>query len=873
MTFQEILQVKDDILKNNRELEQKIKSHIDIYGNKFKEDINSFSARIQKVTDNNEKIVKMIPDINYKISKIDQMEKIGIRADHKMNSFEVRISTILEHIEKMRTKYDKIILDNLFVSGQIGGAHCPYANLSEYLTSNIADVSLLKSEKDQMKKDLKNLKSKNETIIKQTVNLVDGSVKRCNAYTDNKQKDFQLLLDTRMREFNEKVMEIRMNVCKIQMQTEEAVNNLNIGFDKLKEENKFFTEDILEKFKTMKNEFIEFKNEYQSKLNILNKENTNIKKDNKDIKENIESIVRFIEYQNTRNIQDIRNNFNDESIEEEIKKNKLKGSYLSLMNKNANSRNKLSLMPLSPSIRKNKNKLLNSVNAYEQSQASQVRRNKKKRNTVAYTKPIFDTKLQKQLKQNINDKCNVDAHKFIGLFKNLKNININNDRDKSIRINKSSNIKNDEDSILDSTIKSINIDKDNKSKNNSKNSGSEKSSNSRKNSNSNSNSDSESNSFTVSMTDSNEEKNNKPGLNIRRSSSKKIFTKLSLKNDTRKLSKKHNINNPNLLNIKNQKHNKNGRRRASVGIFGSVNNMYKNNDISDILSKKFSNPSHKNKLNQIIQERDEISKHIKNSYNDESKVNYSKNNNIIISQKEKDNMIKNNGQKPKIINTVNISNNNRLIESDNNNQILRNLMKISDGNNRYSNTIDMYSPTSKNHKRNYIFTPIGEDPGINCNYKIVSFDIPENTKLPQKMTQIYSLNGKKLKKKPIIKQDYISPLDELYKQQYKKKIKDMKNSSNPNINIINVNDIPKKLLPIFGRTAYAYYIKNEKDGGINLTNSVDFNKNKNTMMNFYSHSRNNINMNNIQTNNSNMPFNIKSFPKIRKNYKTEKNES
>ena len=35
-----------------------------------------------------------------------------------------------------------------------------------------------------------------------------------------------------------------MNVCKIQMQTEDAVNNLNIGFDKMKEENKFFTKDI-----------------------------------------------------------------------------------------------------------------------------------------------------------------------------------------------------------------------------------------------------------------------------------------------------------------------------------------------------------------------------------------------------------------------------------------------------------------------------------------------------------------------------------------------------------------------------------------------------------------------------------------------------
>jgi hypothetical protein len=93
------------------------------------------------------------------------------------------------------------------------------------------------------------------------VNLVDGSVKRCNQYTDNKQKDFQALLDTKMREFNEKIMEIRMNVCKIQMQTEESVNNINIGFDKMKEENKFFLNDLMTKFNEMRNEFTEFKNE------------------------------------------------------------------------------------------------------------------------------------------------------------------------------------------------------------------------------------------------------------------------------------------------------------------------------------------------------------------------------------------------------------------------------------------------------------------------------------------------------------------------------------------------------------------------------------------------------------------------------------
>ena len=47
----------------------------------------------------------------------------------------------------------------------------------------------------------------------------------------------------------------------------------------------------------------------------------------------------------------------------------------------------------------------------------------------------------------------------------------------------------------------------------------------------------------------------------------------------------------------------------------------------------------------------------------------------------------------------------------------------------------------------------------------------------------------------------------------------MKNISNP-------NDLPKKLLPIFGRTAYTFYGKNDADGGINLTNSVDSNNKK-----------------------------------------------
>ena len=875
-----MLQVKDDILKNNRLLEEKIKSHIDIYGKKFKQDLNAFAERIQKVTEANDKVVKTMPDINYKLSKIEQIEKFDVRTEHKMTSFEVRIQTILEQIEKIKTKYDKIVLDNLIVSGHIGGAHSQYANLSEYLLTNINDVSLLKLEKDELKKEVKSLKSKQDNIIKQTVNLVDGSVKRCNLYTDNKQKDFQLLLDSKMREFNEKIMEIRMNVCKIQMETEEAVNNLNIGFDKLKEENKFFMKDLLDQFGQIKNEMNEFKNEYKSKLNHLYKENTFIKKDTNNIKENIENMLKLIEYQErkyNKKFNDIKRNF-DEPIEDSTNKfPKLKGSYLPFMGNNSPIKNRLTA--LSPSVRKNKKKLLNSINIVETSKENGIRRNNKKRNTVAYTKPILNEEMKKKLKEYIKEKSRVNSPKFLGVFAPiLKNIINFKDDEISEKFN-SLNTKTGDKLDFNSTIKTIKLE-DKKTNNNK----SENISQSNKNSNSNSESDSVSLSPSMSsIMNENEEKDQLNPLKIRRrSSSRKNFTRLSLRDGKKKLTKKYhnNINNQNVNNNNNnQKINKKFRRRASVGILGSANIVHKNDDISEIIKKNFhdknkANKEYNNRNKNINKEMNDDANYIKRTYHEDSKNNYIKTgNNDLISQKEKgninqngENQFKTNNSKSRVVNLLNITNN------TNNKNINNNINTISINrgnaiNNRYNgNTLDTYSPLSKNHKRNYIITPSIEDQGLGC--KIVSFDIPENIYLPQRMNQNYLLTGKKLKKKPNIKMELISPLDELYKQQYKKKMGDMKPiSSNSNMIITNNNDAPKKLLPIFGRTAYAFYGANDKDAGINLTNSLDLNKNKNNLNGFQTLSRN------FNTNNISNPFNVKSFPKLKNKFNTEKNEA
>jgi alpha-galactosidase len=103
---------------------------------------------------------------------------------------------------------------------------------------------------------------------------------------------------------------------------------------------------------------------------------------------------------------------------------------------------------------------------------------------------------------------------------------------------------------------------------------------------------------------------------------------------------------------------------------------------------------------------------------------------------------------------------------------------------------------------------IDSDTGIG--YKIVSFDMPENTSLPQKTYQLYALYGKKIQKKNQIKTETISPLDDLFKRQYNKNARKLRLELLSNSNMM--NDIPKKISPIFGRTAYAFYTKKEIEG-------------------------------------------------------------
>ena len=895
------MELKDEILKNNRELELRLKNQIENYSTQFLDRISIFQKKINTMNENNNKVMNSIPDINFNISKINQLEKFDLRVDNRLSSHDLRITTILTEIEKIKTKYDKIVLDNLYVPGHVGG-RCQFPNLSEYLTFNINEVSLLKLETEQLKKDSKNMKNKHDNTIKQIVNLIDGSVKRCNEYTDNKQKDFQFLLDTRMKEFNEKVMEIRMNVCKIQMKTEEEYNNLSIEFNKLFEDKKEFTNFFQNKLITINEELSSLQKEYKINITDIKQKNKNIGKDVQNIKDNINELIKLIKFYqktHTKNIHKSTNAFNlNMSSDDESKIKKIK-KRATLIPELENSNNKMININNSVGVKNNgllknrRNSLSKNIKISTNANTNpKFVRNIKKRNTMFYTGPILELQnnnINNNNKKNkINDELQVESPIFYGLLDPILHKIVDGPKKEEVENNKSIS---SSDSKSEDKFSVIYSDRNTSKKNDKSNKFDDKKSQIKKtiiirsNLSSKVDSDEDSDSDSISSEKSETINENVKKKDIfyfskrkKKSNSKQYFSKLTLKPNTEKESKKSIQSNSKLLKVKYNKtfnnhfkinfqhkkkkvkpiinnneknfskenNNYNRPKKGSIGSIESVKSKYNNRDIAEILGKKLyldvkkSNIKGSKNMKSSINNAYEI---IKNANNINDKIQYSynedeKNNNNNYKNNSKNERIKNkNAEKPQNnLNIIKNKNNNiiknnspKLLSRNNNNQNnsnylnpiisnskLNNLTAQKTNNpiytNNYSNTINIYSSLYKNHKLTNVVTPHNEkiikklniknvdkkniiqnlknvevDSDTGIGYNIVSFEIPENISLPPKTIQYYPLLGKKIHKKQLIKTETFSPLDEIYRQQYNKKLK-IESLSNSNL----INEIPKK---------------------------------------------------------------------------------
>ena len=221
----EIVHLKEELFKELREFESKF---LNMFAKKSSEIEGKNKSSLEKIDAMMRKSEQMFISINnqqMKLEKIVELESFKNKINDMIISHEYRIKNISKDLENMKFKYDREIIQNLSVPGYVGPS-CPFKTISEYLLSNINEINKLKNEKDLTKKENKDLKSKIDSIMKNVFNLVDNSVTRCNGYTDNKQKYFENLLNTKLTEFNEKNMEMKTQVLTNQRIVDDQLNKL-----------------------------------------------------------------------------------------------------------------------------------------------------------------------------------------------------------------------------------------------------------------------------------------------------------------------------------------------------------------------------------------------------------------------------------------------------------------------------------------------------------------------------------------------------------------------------------------------------------------------------------------------------------------------
>ena len=341
MLHSEIMQFKDEMLKNIRELERKIMTKVNKNQEDLSSDLNNITASLNSLKTNNNAIIDSITETKLNFDKISHIESDLTKFHTALNGQEKKINETMLDISFMKEQYEKSFSDALIVPGIIG-KNCKYNNFNDYIVNINQEISRLKTEKEYSRKESRELKQKLEQGMKSMSNLVDSFVGRAKIYTDGTKKGIIELMDTRISEFDSKNMELFSKFYKMDSdfnqkfeKFDENLNNLNLNTTEeiKKVEERLIKlnnnlEEIYKYINETKEELKYFKNNEEKYMNeleqIKNNFNNIIKIENNNNNENCNTLTSDINYSKeitsvinqAKNIKEINNittkpNFNE----------------------------------------------------------------------------------------------------------------------------------------------------------------------------------------------------------------------------------------------------------------------------------------------------------------------------------------------------------------------------------------------------------------------------------------------------------------------------------------------------------------------------------------------------------------------------------
>ena len=141
--------------------------------------------KIKEEKNSNQKIINQLSTQFSELESINKnlKESFKKKAESQLITHQIRINNIISDLKESKYKYDKIFIDNLSVPGFIG-PQTQYKTIGEYLYNNIQNISSLNTIKEQMSKDIKEVKIRIENINKEILTIVNSAEQRSKIYCD-----------------------------------------------------------------------------------------------------------------------------------------------------------------------------------------------------------------------------------------------------------------------------------------------------------------------------------------------------------------------------------------------------------------------------------------------------------------------------------------------------------------------------------------------------------------------------------------------------------------------------------------------------------------------------------------------------------------
>ena len=152
MSKEEIASLKEEFLKEMRNLEKRLNLQLSLNIKETVEKNDKFINEFNKISKNNKILNDLISSKNFESHKFNELETFKNKTKTMVNSHDVRINTALKELSDVRYTLSKEISENLIIPGFLGPA-CKYKTIGNYISTNIPEMEKAKSEIESNKKE------------------------------------------------------------------------------------------------------------------------------------------------------------------------------------------------------------------------------------------------------------------------------------------------------------------------------------------------------------------------------------------------------------------------------------------------------------------------------------------------------------------------------------------------------------------------------------------------------------------------------------------------------------------------------------------------------------------------------------------------